>query len=587
MTSPKTGAGLKARGRLIPDVMRARELLSLLKAGAVDGLSIGYRTVRGQIDPKSRVRRLYQVDLWEISIVTFPLLNGARVSAVKQAAPKLSRLREAAEAEWRAMLAGEEFSARARAACVALARTRRPQDRAARRGASRGALISPRVRPGVRRDDSEFVLPPHPLQPPGAPPMDFDIHDRTPETKAGIPSSDAQDVYDAMMRTFEEFKSENDGRIKAIEQRKGDVLNEEKLARIDAALNGHQQQLDAISLKDARPALEGRRPDASAREHKSAFDDYVRSGEAAGLRALEMKAMSIASNPDGGYLVPPELETEIGQRLANISTIRGLASVRAISSTVYKKPFMTAGPATGWVGETDPRTQTASAVLDLLSFPAMELYAMPAATATLLEDSAVNLDQWLAGEVDQVFAEQEGQAFVTGDGVNKPKGFLAVTTVANGSWSWGNIGYIASGVAGAFPASNPSDVLVDLIYALRAGYRQNATFVMNRKTQSTVRKFKDSTGNYLWQPPVAVNGKSSLIGFPLADAEEMPDVAANSLSIAFGDFRRGYLIVDRAGVRVLRDPYTAKPYILFYTTKRVGGGVQDFDAIKLLKFAVS
>jgi HK97 family phage major capsid protein len=419
--------------------------------------------------------------------------------------------------------------------------------------------------------------------------MDFDIHDRTPETKAGIPSSDAQDVYDAMMRTFEEFKSENDGRLKAIEQRKGDVVSEEKLARIDASLNVHQQRLDEISLNRARPALEGRRTvqDASAREHKSAFDDYVRSGEAAGLRALEIKAMSVGSNPDGGYLVPPELETEIGQRLANISPIRGLASVRAISSSVYKKPFMTAGPATGWVGETDPRTQTGSAVLDSLSFPAMELYAMPAATATLLEDSAVNLDQWLAGEVDQVFAEQEGLAFVSGDGVNKPKGFLAVPTVANASWAWGSIGYIASGAAGAFPASNPSDVLVDLIYAMRAGYRRNATFVMNRKTQSTVRKFKDSTGNYLWQPPAVVGGRSSLIGFPLADAEEMPDVAANSLSIAFGDFKRGYLIVDRHGVRVLRDPYSAKPYILFYTTKRVGGGVQDFDAIKLLKFAVS
>jgi predicted phage gp36 major capsid-like protein len=189
--------------------------------------------------------------------------------------------------------------------------------------------------------------------------MDFDIHDRTPETKAGIPSHDAQDVYEAMMRTFEEYKSENDGRLKAIEERKGDVLNDEKLARIDAALNVHQQQLDAISLKDARPALEGRRAveDASGREHKSAFDDYVRGGEAGGLRALEMKAMSIASNPDGGYLVPPELETEIGQRLANISPIRGLASVRAISSTVYKKPFMVTGPASGWVGETDPRTR--------------------------------------------------------------------------------------------------------------------------------------------------------------------------------------------------------------------------------------
>ena len=417
--------------------------------------------------------------------------------------------------------------------------------------------------------------------------MDFDI--RTPETKAGIPSGDAQDVYEAMMRTFEEFKSENDARLKTIEQRGGDVLGEEKLARIDAALHTQQQQIEALSLKGARPALGAERtsPPHGAREHKSAFDDYVRNGETAGLRQLEQKAMSVGSNPDGGYLVPLELETEIGQRLANISPVRGLAAVRMISGSIYKKPFMTAGPATGWVGETDPRTQTASPALDALSFPAMELYAMPAATATLLEDSAVNLDQWLAGEVDQVFAEQEGLAFVSGDGVNKPKGFLGYSNVANGSWAWGNIGYIATGVAGAFPASNPSDVLVDLIYALRSGYRQNATFVMNRKTQSTVRKFKDSTGNYLWQPPAVPGGKSNLIGFPLADTEDMPDVAANSLSIAFGDFRRGYLIVDRQGVRVLRDPYSAKPYVLFYTTKRVGGGVQDFDAIKLLKFAVS
>jgi HK97 family phage major capsid protein len=417
--------------------------------------------------------------------------------------------------------------------------------------------------------------------------MDFDI--RTPETKAGIPSGDAQDVYEALMRTFEEFKSENDTRLKAVELRKTDVLSEEKVARIDAALNTHTQQLDALSLKGARPALGAEHASSphSEREHKSAFDDYVRNGETAGLRQLEQKAMSVGSNPDGGYLVPVELETEIGQRLANISPIRGLAAVRVISGSIYKKPFRIAGPATGWVGETDPRSQTASSTLDALSFPAMELYAMPAATATLLEDSAVNLDQWLAGEVEQAFAEQEGTAFVSGDGVNKPKGFLGYTNVANGSWAWGNIGYIATGVAGAFPASNPSDVLVDLIYALRAGYRQNATFVMNRKTQSTVRKFKDSTGNYLWQPPAVPGGKSTLIGFPLADTEDMPDVAANSLSIAFGDFRRGYLIVDRQGVRVLRDPYTAKPYVLFYTTKRVGGGVQDFDAIKLLKFAVS
>jgi HK97 family phage major capsid protein len=212
---------------------------------------------------------------------------------------------------------------------------------------------------------------------------------------------------------------------------------------------------------------------------------------------------------------------------------------------------------------------------------------MPAATATLLEDSAVDIDTWIAAEVEQVFAAQEGTAFVTGNGVNKPKGFLDYDTVANTSWSWGKIGTVLSGGEGAFASSNPADRLVDLIYAVNAGYRQNGTFVMNRKTQSAIRKFKDTSGGYLWQPPAQIAGRASLLTFPVVEAEDMPDIAADSLSIAFGDFRRGYLVVDRQGVRVLRDPYSAKPYVLFYTTKRVGGGVQDFDAIKLMKFAAS
>jgi HK97 family phage major capsid protein len=407
------------------------------------------------------------------------------------------------------------------------------------------------------------------------------------ETKAGVPSQDAVVTHREMMRIFDAYKETNDQRIADIERGRADPLYEEKLERINTDLN---RKIDAISLKNARPAL-GRDNQVTRSqdgiEHKSAFDLYVRSGETAGLRALEVKAMSVGSSPDGGYLVPPEVEREVGRRLSVISPIRQIAGVREISGNVYKKPFMTAGPAVGWVGETGARDETDSPVLAELSYPAMELYAMPAATATLLEDAAVNIDEWLAAEVDQAFAEQEGAAFVTGDGTNKPKGFLAYTTVANASWEWAKIGYIPSGAAGAFPASDPSDVLVDLIYALKAGYRQNGNFVMNRKTQNVVRKFKDASGGYLWQPPSTASGRASLMSFPLVEAEDMPDIAANSYSIAFGDFRRGYLIVDRAGVRVLRDPYTAKPYVLFYTTKRVGGGVQDFDAIKLVKFAAS
>jgi HK97 family phage major capsid protein len=415
----------------------------------------------------------------------------------------------------------------------------------------------------------------------------MDIIDHAPETKAGIPGHAAQDE---IMRVFEEFKAANDERLEVIERRSADVLLEQKVDRINAALDGQARRLDQLALKSARPALGSSREaprSQDALEHKAAFDAYVRTGESAGLRQLEIKAMSAGSNADGGYTVPVEIEREIGRRLTAISPIRAIAGQREISGNVYKKPFMTTGPAVGWVGETDARPQTNSPVLDSLSFPAMELYAMPAATPTLLEDSAVNIDEWLAAEVEQVFAEQEGTAFVTGDGTNKPRGFLNYTNVANASWSWGNIGYIASGAAGAFPASNPSDVLIDLVYAVKAGYRQNGVFVMNRKTQAAVRKFKDSGGNYLWQPPAQAGGRASLMTFPVIEAEDMPDVAANSYSVAFGDFGRGYLVVDRAGVRVLRDPFTAKPYVLFYTTKRVGGGVQDFDAIKLLKFAAS
>ena len=419
--------------------------------------------------------------------------------------------------------------------------------------------------------------------------MHYDVTETAPEHKSGIAYA-ARDGFDELRATFEEFRSANDERLAALERKRADVLLEEKVDRINAALDLQTKRMDELALRQVRPALEGRGKalaDTSAREHKSAFDAYVRNGEAGALRALETKAMSAGADADGGYLVPPDLAHEIGRRLAAISPIRAIASVREISGGVYKKPFMTAGPAAGWVGETEARTQTASPTLDALSFPAMELYAMPAATATLLDDSAVNIDEWIASEVELTFALQEGAAFVNGDGVNKPKGFLQYTTVANGSWSWGNLGTVASGAAGGFAANNPSDALVDLIYALKAGYRQNGMFVMNRKTQAVIRKFKDSGGAYLWQPPAQAGGRASLMTFPLVEAEDMPDIAANSLAVAFGDFRRGYLIVDRLGVRVLRDPYSAKPYVLFYTTKRVGGGVQDFDAIKLMKFAAS
>lgn len=413
----------------------------------------------------------------------------------------------------------------------------------------------------------------------------------SPETKAF--SGELNSAFDDFMRSFEAFKSGNNERIDQLERRSADVLSTEKVDRIGETLDAQKRLLDDLVLKARRPSLAAssaneRAPRSHVElEHRAAFDDYVRQGEASGLKRLEAKALSTGVSADGGYLVPQDTEFEIGRRLSQVSPIRAIAGNRQVSTTVYRKPFLITGAATGWVGETAARPQTDSPTLAELSFPTMELYAMPAATQPLLDDSAVNIDEWLASEIDTAFAEQEGTAFVNGDGTNKPKGFLAYGTVAESSWAWGSLGYVLSGAAADFPASNPSDPLLDLVYAVKSGYRQNGSFVMNRRTQAEVRKMKDANGNYLWQPPAQVGGQASLMGFPVVEAEDMPDVGANAFPVAFGDFRRGYLVVDRVGVRVLRDPYSAKPYVLFYVTKRVGGGVQDFDAIKLLKVAAT
>ena len=400
---------------------------------------------------------------------------------------------------------------------------------------------------------------------------------------------DVRDAVDEFMTRFENFKQANDDRLRDVERKQvADVVTVEKVNRLNAALDQQQKTVDGLALSVRRPEIgTGTSLDPLSLDHKSAFDTYVRRGEVSSLRSLEEKALSVQSDPDGGYLVPKETEQMIDRIVSQASPIRAIAGVRQIGAASYKKPFSTSGAVSGWVGEIDARTETTAPTIAELEFPVMELYAMPAATSTLLDDGAVNIDQWLAEEVQTAFAEQEGAAFVNGDGVKKPRGFLSYGSVENDSWTWGNVGYIATGTAGAFPASDPSDVLLDLVYSVKSGYRANANFVMNRQTQSQIRKFKDADGNYLWQPSLVVGEAPRLMNVPIAEAEDMPDVAADSFAVAYGDFQRGYLIVDRLGVRVLRDPYSAKPYVLFYTTKRVGGGVQNFEAIKLLKFGVA
>jgi len=418
----------------------------------------------------------------------------------------------------------------------------------------------------------------------------MNLETKSLETKDASNSLEIKEAFDDFLRAFEAFKESNDDRLTQIERKHADVVTDEKVDRINRALDEQKRAIDELSLAAARPSLGGEfkaAPDRATRERKTAFDRYVRKGDASGFDALELKSLSAGSNPDGGYVVPLEIEQTIDRILLRYSPIRAISSVRQIGGNIYRKPITTAGASTGWVAETASRTQTNSPTLSVVDFPAMELYAMPAATQVLLDDAQVDIETWLAGEVQTVFAEQESTAFVTGDGSSKPKGFLSYTNVADGSWTWGNIGYTATGVSANFAASNPSDGLLDLAYLPKQSYRANATWVMNRKTEAAVRKFKDSTGNYIWQPSNIAGQPATLFGYPVVESEDMPDIAANSFSIAFGDFARGYLIVDRVGIRVLRDPFTSKPYILFYTTKRVGGGVQNFEAIKLMKFGTS
>ncbi|WP_084421965.1 phage major capsid protein [Henriciella litoralis] len=390
----------------------------------------------------------------------------------------------------------------------------------------------------------------------------------TKETKMAAPEKvSTEDV----MSAFEAYKQANEARLTEIEAKgASDPLIDDKLKKLD-------RRLDQLSLKAARPDTDAPAVEADT-ARADAWSRYMRSGDESGLARLDVKSLSAGTDDQGGYTAPAELDRLIEARLMQASPMRQIASVRQTSAGIYRKP-VSLGVGAAWAGETAARPETTTAGLSLLEFPAGELYAMPAATQTLLNDSYADVDEWLADEVEAAFSVQESAAFVTGDGAGKPRGFLDYTIVADASHAWGQIG----SVAGDFTVDDAGDQLIDLIQAPKSQYRANGRFVMNRRTVAAVRKLKDADGRYLWQP--GLNGEAQTIfGYPVTELEDMPDIGTGNAAIAFGDFRRGYLIADRQGAQVLRDPYSAKPYVLFYTTKRVGGGVQNFDAIKVMEF---
>jgi HK97 family phage major capsid protein len=332
----------------------------------------------------------------------------------------------------------------------------------------------------------------------------------------------------------------------------------------------------AAGLPPVRPMLAGGRPVGSA-----AFEGYLRDGSG----ALEVKAMSGTSGEAGGYAVPDELDAQVDAALKDLSPIRAIAQVVKVGTSGYRKLVASGGFESGWAAETAGRDETDTPVFNEIAPPMGDLYANPAASQAMLDDASFDVEAWLAGEIAREFAVAEGAAFVKGDGVNKPKGFLAVPTSSSSDAirPFGTLQVVVSGAAGGF-AANPEEKLIDLVQSLRAPYRQGASWVMNSATLAKIRKFKTGDGQLLWAPGLAAGQPATLLGYPVVEAEDMPDIAANSLSIAFGNFKAGYLIAERQATQILRDPYSNKPFVHFYATKRVGGAVSNSDAIKLMKF---
>lgn len=419
-------------------------------------------------------------------------------------------------------------------------------------------------------------------------------------------------AVDALHAGFEEFKKANDERLAQIEKKgSADVVTEAKLQKIEADLEKAQRIADEAVLASKRQsrivtdergevvdldrkaqewasmnarrrgAVVGSFGAADMDGYKAAFDTFLRKGEEV-MGPDERKALSVGTDPDGGYVVNPDLSGRIVMKVFETSPMRAYASVQVISSDALEGLFDLNEASSGWVGETDSRAETNTPQLGKWRIPAHELYAKPKATQKLLDDASINMEAWLASKVAEKFARDEANAFVVGNGVNKPRGFL---TFPSGTTLPGTIERFDTGVNGAFAAApNGGDVLINALYGLKQQYRANATWFMNRATLKLTRKLKDSDGAYLWSPGIAAGQPASLLGYPVASFEDMPDPATDSLSIAVGDMREAYQIVDRLGIRTLRDPYSAKPYVEFYTTKRVGGDVVNFEALKLIEF---
>lgn len=379
-------------------------------------------------------------------------------------------------------------------------------------------------------------------------------------------------VINELNQAVTAFKAELAQRDEALKKGVIDTLREGAIHNLENRISELQGSVDTANLALASMRLDGNSQAVADAPYSAAFSAHVRAGDIS-------NDLRRGDDGNGGFLAPTEWDRSLEQRLLVLSPLRAICQVQSTSKNAFTKLFGEPALNAGWVGETDARNTTPSATFKQLTYATGEIYVNPCATQQLLDDAEVNLEAWLLNEIDAEIAAKENQAFVNGTGTNQPKGLLQY--ISTSDHPWGKIAEVKSGAAATITA----DALIDLVYSLPAAYAQNAKFIMNRKTLGAIRKLKDAQGNYLWQPSFAPGQPSTLLGFPVVEVAEMPDIAANKHAVLFGDFAQGYLILDRKGISVLRDPYTRKPYVHFYTTKRVGGGLLNPDCLRALKIA--
>lgn len=400
-------------------------------------------------------------------------------------------------------------------------------------------------------------------------------------------------LSDELQKTVSDFRGYVEKEVAEIKAKGlSDPETKESLAKTNTRIDQLEALIKTASIMadDTANKDGGIRLSEDQKAYKKALEAYIRKGRSDGLDELHTKAMTVASDPDGGYLVTPDMTGRVVGKIYDTTPMRQIANVQTISTDALEGTYDRDEVSYGWVGETGTRSETDTPELGVWRIPVHEMYAMPKASQKLLDDAVLDVGAWLEGKIANKFARASNDKFINGLGVTSPRGLATYTTAAtaDSSRTWGVLEHVATGTSSDF-GSTPAtaqDKLIDVVQALNPAYRNGARFLCPRAVIAKVRKFKEATTNaYIWQPGFTAGQPSTILGYPVTESEDMPALASGSLSLAFGNFMEGYQIVDRLGIRILRDPYTAKPFVLFYATARTGGAVVNFDAIKFIKFS--